>query len=240
MQPSRPIIATDHPRLSIQETDDGSRTLIDVSSGVAFHSASGALAETRHVYFRNSGVEALLRDGQPADVLEVGLGTAMGMLVSVGAAQNASIRYTALESEWLPADLIRQLNPWQWTDDHALVDQYLSWRSGLGETPEDGEYRWQIDPVRQITVQLGPAQKWRPSGRTFDAIFFDPFAPDVDPMLWRKDVFVHMHAALRQNGKLVSYCVSRAVKDALTEAGLQPQTVPGPANGKRDVLVATR
>ncbi len=145
-----------------------------------------------------------------------------------------------MESEWLPADLIRQLNPWQWTDDHALVDQYLGWRSDLGETPEDGEYRWQIDPDRQITIRIGPAQKWSPSGQTFDAIFFDPFAPDVDPMLWRKEVFVNMHAALRHHGKLVSYCVSRAVKDALTEAGLQPRTVAGPANGKRDVLVATR
>ena len=62
----------------IQITDDGSRTLLNPASGIAFHSASGALAETLHVYLENSGVGEKLRQGIEVQVIEVGLGDCVG------------------------------------------------------------------------------------------------------------------------------------------------------------------
>ena len=68
----------------VQITDDDSRTLIDPVGEVAFHSGSGALAETRHVYLKNSGVSARLACGKNTSVLEIGLGTGLGMLLDRG------------------------------------------------------------------------------------------------------------------------------------------------------------
>ena len=69
MPRKRQLLAIAGTRKVMQVTDDNSRTLIDPVTGVAFHSASGALAETRHVYLNNSGVKERLSQGDPTAVL---------------------------------------------------------------------------------------------------------------------------------------------------------------------------
>lgn len=241
--PTRPTIETDYPPLCIQITDDGSRTLLDSSSKVAFHSASGALSETRHVYFRNSGVQQRISDGVETSVLEVGLGTAMGLLLTLGAARDreTKLHYTALERTWLPAKLIRQLNPWAWTEHRDLVDRYLDWRNQIPDNPTDGCYRWQVDPHCKVIIHIGTALRWAPNDQNrYDAIYFDPFDPSVDADLWSPKMLQRMHDALALDGRLVSYCVKRSVRDTLRACGFEAQSVPGPKNGKREVLVATK
>ena len=57
MAAERPVLKIAGTNQVVQITDDNSRTLMHPETGVAFHSASGALAETRHVYLHNSGVQ---------------------------------------------------------------------------------------------------------------------------------------------------------------------------------------
>ena len=239
----RETIPTDHPLWQIQVTDDGSRTLASRDSSVSFHSASGAITETRHVYLENSDVSRRLTEGMATSVLEVGLGTAMGMLLTLAAprASQTPLRYTAVELQWLPARLIRQLHPHQWVADEGLVEQFLNWRESLPEDPPSGTYVWKIDPQREATVQVGPLDHWMPPANTqFDAIYFDPFARDVSTELWSAPLLAQMKSLLSPGGRLVSYCVSRKVRDLLTGVGFEVRSVPGPPKGKREVLVATR
>ena len=260
----RETIPSAHPQWQIQVTDDGSRTLISRDSRTAFHSASGALSETRHVYFENSGVSRRLRGGMPTSVLEIGLGTAMGMLLTLAAPRVAGtpLHYTAVELEWLPAGLIRQLHPHHWiaaqekvedlgkdapedvVEDAAgnnLVERFLGWRESLPEVPPPGTYRWDVDNERTATVDVGSLESWMPApGQRFDAIYFDPFAPDTNGELWTAPVLARMHSLLSADGTLVSYCVNRKVRDLLSSVGFEVQRVPGPPGGKREVLVATR
>jgi tRNA U34 5-methylaminomethyl-2-thiouridine-forming methyltransferase MnmC len=239
----RKTIPTDHPRWQIQITDDGSRTLASRDSKVTFHSASGAVTETRHVYVENSGVSGRLSEGISTSVLEVGLGTAMGMLLTLATprAPNTTLRYTAAELQWLPAWLIRQLHPHQWVDDPELVEAFLHWRESLPEDPPQGTYDWKIDAYRQVTVRIGPMENWTPRTETkFDAVYFDPFAPDVSAALWAEPVLAQMISSLSPGGRLVSYCVNRKVRDLLGGVGFEVRSVPGPPKGKREVLVATR
>lgn len=239
----REMIPTDHPRWQIQITDDGSRTLASPDGRVAFHSASGAVSETRHVYLENSGVARRLSEGISTSVLEVGLGTAMGMLLTLATprAPNTALRYTAVELQWLPAGLIRQLLPHQWVNDRELVEQFLCWREGLPEDPPEGTYHWNIDDQRQATVQVASMEDWTPREDTlFDAVYFDPFAPDISGELWAEPVLARMNSLLSPGGRLVSYCVNRKVRDLLGGVGFEVQSVPGPPQGKREVLVATR
>lgn len=239
--PNRPQFPTRHPNLLVQWTDDGSRTLARISDQETYHSCSGALIETRHVYLRNSGIEDRLRQGLACAVLEVGLGTGMSMLATLDLALStgAPLDYLALEHDWLSSDLLRELQPERWVEDQSLAARFLAWRDELPEPATPGSYRWQVDPHHRVTVHVTDAVAWRAeTTRRYDAIYFDPFAPAKHPQLWTVDVFRQMAAALRPEGKLTTYCVSRQVREAMREAGLVVYRIAGPPGGKRNVLIA--
>jgi tRNA U34 5-methylaminomethyl-2-thiouridine-forming methyltransferase MnmC len=224
-------------------TDDESRTLVDPQTQVAYHSASGAVAETRHVYLENSGVAERLSAGRPTTVLEVGLGTGLGMLLTLDAARVAktSLHYTALEYEWLEAGVLRQLKMGKELCDPPLATRFLHWRESLGETVPDGRYHWHAAGEQSINVHVIDALQWNEDVSTvFDAIYFDPFAPDKNPELWQPRFLARMHRVLSNDGRLVSYCVNRKVRDDFATAGFQVRRVPGPKGGKREVMVATK
>ena len=98
--PDRKRLPIQFPDLEIQITDDGSRTLVRLSDGVAYHSGCGAWNETRHVYLGNSGVPEKFLRKEPCCVLEIGLGTGMAMLATLDEAISAEckLEYVAIEN----------------------------------------------------------------------------------------------------------------------------------------------
>lgn len=243
MRTQRMTIPIDGHHLAVQVTDDSSRTLIDPESAVAFHSASGASAETRHVYLRNSGLLDRMENRSATSVLEVGLGTGMGLLLTLDAAlaSETPLSYEAIENDWVDADILQQLDLDKQLVHSSLASRFIQWRESLGSPLTDGQYRWRADEHRSVTVHLCDALKWSPSEpRAFDVIYFDPFAPDVNAELWQPEFLAQMHDSLRSRGRLVTYCVNRKVRDAFTSVGFDVQRVRGPKGGKREVLVATK
>ncbi len=110
-------------------TDDGSRTLWDASLNESFHSGCGAVSETLIVYLYNSQVLSRLRQRIPSAVLEYGLGTATGFLLTAAMAEHyrTPLVFTALECALLPSEIFSQL---QLPDS---VAQCIS--QGLARTP---------------------------------------------------------------------------------------------------------
>lgn len=231
------------PRWRVETTDDGSRTLILNATGDTYHSESGAIAETLHVYLHNSGVLTRLKDGLETSVLEVGLGTGMAMLVTLDLAieSGCGLDYVALENVWPPAAVIENLSPEDWIDNSAIAGRYLQWRKKLPEPVPAGVWDWRVDARTSVRVHSVDVRSWTaPQGQRFDAVYFDPFAPQSNPELWTSAFLAKMRGLLNPHGKLVTYCVSRAVRDAMTRAGLHVRRLPGPKGGKREVLVAQR
>lgn len=241
MQPSRKIIPIENLDLAVQITDDQSRTLIFPDSDVAYHSRSGASTETRHVYLNNSGVADRLSARRPTSVLEIGLGIGMGMLLTLdrALADAAPLQYTAVESRLLGVEVLRRLNLAELVADHSLVERFLAWRDELGEPPLGGHYRWDPTDQHHVVVAHQDALDWTPLESGYDAIYFDPFAPDTNSRLWTPEFLSKMRRLLAADGRLVTYCVSRAVRDAFAAAGFSVDRVRGPVGGKREVLVAT-
>ncbi len=243
MPRSRPLLEITGTHRTIQITDDDSRTLIDPNTGIAFHSASGALAETRHVYLHNSGVEEKLARGRAVSVLEIGLGTGMGMLLTVDDAVSgdAKLDYHALEMDLLPVEVLRELHLQAGLRCPAICEMYLEWYENVGVTTACGSYQWEFNGSTSVTIHHKDARDFSFSDAVaFDAIYFDPFAPAVDEDLWTVEFLSRMRDLLRSGGHLVTYCVNRRVKDSLIACGFKIECLRGPVGGKRQVMRATR
>lgn len=111
-------------------TDDGSRTLVDAAINETYHSGCGAVAETLVVYLGNSGVAQRLRNSAATVVLEYGLGTATGFLLTAALAEyyQVPLAYYAFEYSLLPQAVFRQL------DLHQSVEACIA--SGFAKSAE--------------------------------------------------------------------------------------------------------
>src|SRR6056297_3661967 len=65
----------------IKNTGDGSDTLISGAFNQPYHSLSGAVAESRYVYFETSGLADELSDSKDLTLLEIGFGTGMNLIL---------------------------------------------------------------------------------------------------------------------------------------------------------------
>jgi tRNA U34 5-methylaminomethyl-2-thiouridine-forming methyltransferase MnmC len=243
MRPARTTIPIEGRELAVQITDDQSRTLVNARTEVAYHSASGAMAETRHVYLGNSGVAGQLASGTATSVLEIGLGIGLGLLLTLDAALSGGTRldYTAVENDWLGIDVLSKLDLDKQVNDASIATQFLQWRESLGEYVPSGVHHWRAGPGQNVTVYHQDARLWAVDARrTFDAIYFDPFAPDVNGVLWQTEFLARMYSLLSNDGRLVTYCVSRKVCDDFASVGFFVERVRGPEGGKREVMIATK
>lgn len=240
-RPPRSRFPSGDDRFWVEITDDGSRTLVRTDSGVSFHSGSGAATETRHVYLHNSGVSERLRSGAPTRVLEVGLGSGMALLMTLGLAARhaAPLEYVAIDHCWPTASALEQLRPATWVADPELAASFLQWRRSLGDDPAEGRHFWSPAARLRVTVALCDARSWvAGEPQPFDAIYFDPFVPQDSPELWECGLLLRLRRALADGGRLVTYCVSRQARQRFGDAGFRIRRVPGPPGGKREVLVA--
>lgn len=264
--PIRATYPTGFQHLQWQQTDDGSRTLVDTRLNESFHSGCGAVAETLIVYLFNAGVAHRLRSRNPTAVLEYGLGTATGFLLSAAMAAyyHTPLRYTAIEQALLPGSLFRELDlanavagclrgghartvqadPQfslaEFSSLEQVVHEFCDALDALKHSDVEGwqhlEFSW-----GQLQLFAGDALQCRwPAGQDapiFDAIYYDPFSPESNPQLWSLSMFEQAAGMLRSGGKLTSYCVKGSVRRLAQQAGLQVHREPGPVGGKREVLI---
>ncbi len=212
-------------------TADGSCTLASASLGEHYHSLFGALAESRHVYLQ----QGLFHLGKrKVDVLEVGLGTGLNALLTWRETTNSGleVNYLALEPFPLsPRSIIAVGHIAAIGAAEMRVGYDAMMKVRTGERIELSKaFRFQC--AQQEVQQLEAVQ-------AFDLVYFDAFAPAVQPEMWTVDVFRRMFRAMRPGAVLVTYCAKGDVRRAMLEAGLLAQRIPGPP-GKYKMIRATR
>lgn len=219
-------------------TADGSLTLRSVVLGEQYHSVHGAVQESTHVFIK-MGLEHFLAtrpSGDPlvVDVLEVGLGTGLNLLLTwIRCLEGkCTVRYSALEPYPVGMEHLLAL-------DHCAE---LAW-PGL-QTPfiermtVHREEAW--EQLGGLTFRKLPMHVQEFSGHgVADVIYYDAFGPPTQPEMWTLDVFQRMFALLRPGGVLVTYCAKGGVRRAMQEVGFTVQRLPGPP-GKREMLRGTR
>lgn len=229
----------------VVRTDDGSLTLHSPRFGQTFRSRRGAHQEARHVFLEGAGVGERLREGRPTRVLEVGLGTAtnLALTASQALASGTPLVYVAIEREPLPPAVWRSLDLAA-SAPPVFVDAWLTAVAAWSQRPPTAARHLSVGAL-SVDVRMGEAAELvtQPSfGELgpFDAIYLDPFSPEVDPQAWSPEVLTALAERLGPGGVLATYSVRGAVRRSLQTAGLEVTKRPGPPGGKREVLRAVR
>ena len=217
-------------RVHVVETTDGSQTL-SIDGGIEhYHSTNGAIAEALHVYI-DAGLAPFA--GREVNVFEVGFGTGLNaMLAYQFAVCNATkVNYTSVERYPLPLNIVEKLTyPEQVELDR---EKYFN---ALHSAPWNSKV--ELDPcftLQKVEVDL---DEYSPSAE-IDVVFFDAFAPDLQPQLWSLQVFERIYKTMNAGGVLVTYSSKGFVKNNLRESGFDVKRLPGP-KGKRHMILAQK
>jgi tRNA U34 5-methylaminomethyl-2-thiouridine-forming methyltransferase MnmC len=213
-------------------TADGSHSIEIQSLKVTYHSIHGAIQESRHVFIEAGLNEILSRlTSQTLYILEMGLGTGLNAFLTAIEAekQTTDIQYTVVEQYPLPLEETKALNYTEQLGHKELFSKIH-------------ESNWEEDVAisRYFTLQKEKADiNNYSSGKQFHLIYYDAFAPDVQPELWTRTIFENLFLMLRPNGILVTYCSKGDVRRAMMAVGFNVKKLPGP-KGKREMLRATK
>lgn len=214
----------------VEETADGSLTVVDVATGSTYHSRHGAKAESMHVFI-SAGLQPMLDRGlKRLSILEMGFGTGLNALLTANHVSDleVQIHYTALE--WYPLgqpvweELVRQ--------ERDLPDMLRH----LHASPWNMECS--VTSNFQLTKNQVRLQDFVPP-QAYDLVYYDAFEPNTQPELWTEELFHQLHGMTAPGGTLVTYCAKGSVRRAMQAAGYRTERLPGPPF-KREMLRAVK
>ncbi len=212
----------------IIKTDDGSQTIVHPTFHEQYHSVKGARSESMHIF-----VQLALREwmkGHPAQkvrVLELGFGTGLNALLTCVEANevHTHVEYSTLELYPLGIEEARSLEYMPKEVFEKVLAAEWGQQVGLSE--------WFTLCKRQEDFLLAPLN----SGH-FDVVYFDAFSPETQPELWGEELLQKIYVAMASGGVLTTYCAKGVVRRMLQQVGFVVERMPGPPNGKREVLRA--
>jgi len=215
--------------MKIQITSDNSHTLFSTKAGQTYHSAEGAIMESKHVYI--SPAFNHFQDKPIIKILEIGFGTGLNAILTLLEAENTNktIFYETLEPDPIAVSIYTKLN----YPSNLSCDKDLFLKLH------------QVEPEQTINLpHFHFVKKYIKvadyiSDQFFDVIYFDAFSPDAQPEMWTTNIFHKMYKLLSPNGILLTYSAKGIVKNALREAGFQIKRLPG-AGSKHHMLKAEK
>jgi tRNA U34 5-methylaminomethyl-2-thiouridine-forming methyltransferase MnmC len=217
--------------VEIKTTADGSQTLFVPELNEHYHSMNGAVQESKYVFIR-MGLHVC--ETVEIKILEIGFGTGLNALLTLretGTERN--VLYHAVELFPLPWDLVESLKYSRYLD--LKEDLSFSFRE---MHMADWETETWIQPqfcLRKIRASIIGTEL----PASYNLIYFDTFAPSVQPELWTEAVFRKMFNALDKGGLLVTYCAKGEVRRCMKRVGFSVERLPG-APGKREMLRARK
>jgi tRNA U34 5-methylaminomethyl-2-thiouridine-forming methyltransferase MnmC len=158
----------------------------------------------------------------------VGFGTGLNAWLTLleSRRQARTVEYTAVELYPVQSEVVERLG---YTSDPRFAAMHTAeWGEGVeicrGFT------------LRKLNVDV---TKEALSGRGFDVVYFDAFAPTTQPEMWTPSLFSAIYGAMNRGGVLVTYSAKGDVRRAMQSAGFAVEKLPG-ALGKRHMLRATK
>ena len=208
----------DTRNLVLLETPDGSYTFALPESNETYHSVFGAKTESEHIYIQN-GLSLIAQ--QNIHVVEMGFGTGLNALLACRFAVLNGKNITYHTCEPFPIDANQLPVPKFIQNDKPLEDY---WRQ-IHQAPWD-----ELIPIcPNFSIHKHPiAFEYYEPDMQSDIVFYDAFAPAVQPEMWQAQMFKLVFNYLKPGGLLVTYSCSGIAKRAIREAGFITKRIPGP------------
>lgn len=223
-------------------TNDGSHSLYIKALDEHYHSINGAIQESKHIFI-NAGLRYILANKtncyEKINILEIGLGTGLNALLTFAEMQNLKIHiyYSAVEAYPIHKKLVDQLNY------AALLNTINKNNIDLNfifQLIHSSEWEKQISFSDNFTFhKIKDKLQTAHFNEMYNIIYFDAFAPAVQPEMWTEKVFIKLFSALNKNGILVTYCAKGEVKRMLKKVGFTIESLQGPP-GKREMIRAIK
>ena len=215
----------------IIQTADGSKTLYIPDFEEHYHSIHGALSEAQHVFVKH-GLKSIPKT--KLSILEMGFGTGLNAYLTCleNRKLHNEITYTALEAYPINPDLANKMEyiGLLGFEDEEAVFQYMHQCSWNDVHMIDQHFTLQ---KIESTIQNVVFQN------TFDLVYYDAFAPRVQPELWTEEIFAKILSVMNVGAILVTYCAKGSVKRALKAVGFEVESLKGPAR-KREMTRAKK
>jgi len=215
-------------------SEDGSSSFYLPDLDETYHNRRGALTESAFIFI-DKGLRAIIperKDSMPIKVLEVGMGTALNVLLTQRFAESEQIQVEMVTLE--PYPLVER----EWTQlNYGSILGMEKELENLHKAPWDSSTK--LSPCFEITKLRTKLEEFRTDGRTFDVIYMDAYAPSRQDEIWSTDNLSILFKSLNRGGSLVTYCAQGQFKRNLKLVGFQAEHPPGPL-GKKEMTVARK
>ena len=217
-------------KIEVQTTADGSATLYRPDLDEHYHSVKGALTEGRHIFI-NCGLLHHPKDS--VKVLEIGFGTGLNAILTA-LETSKTVEFNTLELYPLSPEIIEQANYAAILPPEA-APLYKAIHAAEWNTLTRISDNFSIN---KILCDFTSSDTEIPQG--IDVVYFDAFAPEKQPEMWNAEVLQRVYNAMNPGGILTTYCAKGEIRRRLQSVGFTVERLPGPPNGKREILRATK
>ncbi len=216
---------------SIILTRDGSHSLASETFDTTYHSIHGAIQESQHIFI-NAAFRMKAVAQQELSILELGFGTGLNAYLSYLEAKRrgVAVAYTAIEAYPISLQQASQLNYPELLQRKPKA--FLKLHQIHWEQEKKLHRLFKIEKLKSDFQQIDYENH-------FDIVYFDAFAPDIQPELWSPEVLEKTYRALKPDGFLVTYCAKGIVKRRLKAIGFLVEALKGPP-GKREMTRAVK
>lgn len=218
--------------MKIQETKDGSHTLVSDKFGELYHSHNGSMQEAKHIFIEN-GLKKCEND---ICVFEMGFGSGLNAILSYYYAKENSIKinYTTIEAFPVDIETAEKLNYNDFIKENDYNDIFGKIHKSSWEKENIISNYFTLhkikDKIENLDIEII---------KKVDIIFYDAFAPNSQANLWETEVLTKMYKLLKPNGFLITYCAKGEFKRTLKNIGFKLVSLPGPI-GKREITKALK
>lgn len=218
----------------LTKTADGSNTLFNETIGEHYHSAHGALQESKHVFIAAGLEYAIERNpNQEIKVLEVGFGTGLNFLLSFEHCEGGDIKlnYTGIEAFPLTREVIEETG----YSEYVPID---IWDNFINNYDEAMTVKTNLSSLCELTIAYTTLTAFK-NDELFDVVYYDAFSVQHQPEMWTNDIIAHVCSFVKPNGIFITYAITGNLKRAVKACGFTIEKLPG-APGKREMLRAIK
>lgn len=211
---------------NIIKTSDGSYTLFNNNFKEHYHSVSGALTESKHI-FVNYGLFNVTKD--KIKITEFGYGTGLNAALTLIYGNKKKITYTGYELFPPKDEMLKKF--------YDNFDERIKKAAELlREAPWDNK-TFINKNFTLFKIKTDFTNTDHLTG--IDMVYFDAFSPDSHPEAWDFKVLKKIYNSLNPGGILLTYSSKGSVKKALRDCGFHIERLKGPP-GKRHVIRAKK